>query len=68
MAKKRKTAAGKSGKAAPSQQFTRDDHITALVIAVAIVIAFVALYLYQNAKPKTALLDGGAAVTTLVPA
>jgi hypothetical protein len=72
MAKKRKTAnkttAGKPGKAAQSREFTRDDHVTALVIAVAIVIAFVALYLYQNAKPKTALSNGGPAVTTLVPA
>ncbi len=77
MAKKRKTAskttAKKPSKAAPSKpakshQFTHDDHVTALVIAVAIVIVFAALYLYQNAKPKNALLDGGPAVTTIMPA
>ena len=77
MAKKRKTASKtasrKSGKAAASQpaksrKFTRDDHVNALVIAAAIAIVFIALYLYQNAKPKAALLDGSPAVTTIVPA
>jgi hypothetical protein len=76
MAKKRKTAtktaarkpARKPSKPAKSRKFTHDDHVTALVIAVAIVIIFAALYLYQNAKPKTALLDGGPAVTTIMPA
>ena len=82
MVKRRKTAAKKSskkpaskpsqaatpGKPAKSHPFTHDDQINALVIAVAIVIAFVALYLYQNAKPKLALLDGGPAVTAIVPA
>ena len=78
MAKKRKTAtktaARKSRKAAvPSQpakshKFSHDDHVTALVIAVAIVIVFAALYLYQNAKPKAALLDTVPAVTTIMPA
>jgi hypothetical protein len=29
---------------------------------------FAALYLYQNAKPKAALLDGGPAVTMIMPA
>ncbi len=84
MAKKRKTAtktaarkprkaAAPSKPAAPSQpakshKFTHDDHVTALVIAVAIVIVFAALYLYQNAKPKAALLDTVPAVTTIMPA
>ncbi|MBI3705731.1 MAG: hypothetical protein HY244_18200 [Rhizobiales bacterium] len=78
MAKKRKTATKKSRKsaapsktatptppAAKSQKFSHDDQIAALVIAVAIVIAFVALYLYQNAKPKIALLDGGPAIVAI---
>jgi len=78
MAKKRKTASKTAARkpskpAAPSKpakshQFTHDDHVNALVIAVAIVIVFAALYLYQNAKPKTALLDGGPPVATIVPA
>jgi flagellar biosynthesis/type III secretory pathway M-ring protein FliF/YscJ len=78
MAKKRKTAAKTAAKKpskatapskpAKSHKFTHDDQITALVIAVAIVIVFIALYLYQNAKPKAALLDGGPAVTTIMPA
>ena len=71
MAKKRKTAtktaARKPSKPAKSHKLSHDDQITALVIAVAIVIVFVALYLYQNAKPKTALLDGGLSVTSIVP-
>ena len=77
MAKKRKTAikkaASKPRKAAAksakkSRKFSHDDHVTALVIAVAIVIVFAALYLYQNAKPKAALLDTVPAVTTIMPA
>ena len=76
MVKKRKTVtktaakkpARKPSKPAKSRKLSHDDQITALVIAVAIVIMFVALYLYQNAKPKTALLDGGPAVTSIVPA
>ena len=78
MAKKRKTATKSAAKkpskpAAPSKpakshKFSHDDHVTALVVAVAIVIAFAALYLYQNAKPKAALLDKVPAVTTIMPA
>jgi len=50
---------------AKSHKFSHDDQITALVIAVAIVLVFAALYLYQNAKPKAALLDGGPAIVTI---
>ena len=66
MAKKRKPAtkkaAKKPSKAAAkspttSRKFSSEDQVTALVIAVAIVIVFAALYLYQNAKPKAVLLD-----------
>lgn len=81
MAKKRKTAtktaakkpikkpgmAAAPGKPVKSRKLTQDDQVNALVIAVAIVIVFIALYLYQNAKPKTALLDGGPTVTMIVP-
>jgi hypothetical protein len=74
MAKKRKTTAKKpirkpskaSADRAKRRKLSHDENVTALVIAVAIVILFAALYLYQqNVKPKAALLDGGPAIVTV---
>lgn len=67
-----KTAAKTASKtaAAPGQaksrKFSAQDNVTALVIAAAIVIAFAALYLYQqNAKAKAAQLDGIPAIVSI---
>jgi len=73
MAKKRKTATKTAARksaapasAAKSRKFSRDDHVTALVIAAAIVIAFAVLYLYQkNVKPKAAQLNGIPAIVSV---
>jgi len=59
---KKPNKAAAPSKPAKSRKFTPDDHVTALVVAVVIVIVFAALYLYQNTKPKAALLDGGPAI------
>ena len=54
------------GKRARAGKHSSEDNVTALVIAVAIVIFLASLYLYQqNAKPKTSQLDLTPTVTLI---
>lgn len=52
------------GKPAPHRKHSSEDNVTALVIAVAIVIFLASLYLYQqNVKPKASQLAPVPAIT-----